>query len=267
MASETKDLFGCPFCGFRVSSVDVSCPRCGNRFNDETLFECPFCGDMVRPGASECPSCHVNFSDFMTKSRPDINEDSIDSLLMDIISLESYQIRTEETKKLSCPNCSWMLDGTEEKCPKCGSDFRADSTYQCPICGSFVDANASKCSECGSDFEVLGVEAEQKGVRHEQMSTALSDLLGTVSHSDQAPEVGEPEPVPPPPPKVVAKPKKTFTKPAPVMSKPPPPEPVEETPPVYEAPAAPEPEPVQEAPAPAPAPKKARTRKLKAKPA
>jgi DNA-directed RNA polymerase subunit RPC12/RpoP len=280
MASETKDLFGCPFCGFRVSSTDITCPRCGNKFSDGTLFECPFCGDMIHPGESECTSCHVNFSEFMAKSKPKINEDNIDSLLMDIISLESYQIQTEEKKKLSCPNCSWMLDGTEEKCPKCGSDFQVDSTYQCPICGSFVNANASKCSECGSDFEALGVEAEEeKAAKHEQMSSALTDLLDSAGQSNQVPEVVQPEPVPPPPPLIIAKPPKTIAKPSPVKSKPPPPEPVEapppepveeppqveEPPPVKQEPVPEEPEPVKETPAPAPAPKKPRTRKLKAK--
>ncbi len=267
MASETKDLFGCPFCGFRVSSKDVSCPRCGNKFSEGTLFECPFCGDTVPPGAVECPSCHVNFSEFMAKSKPKINEDSIDSLLMDIISLESYKIQTEEKKKLSCPNCSWMLDGTEEKCPKCGSDFHVDSTYQCPICGSFVNATASKCSECGSDFEVLGVGADEaKSARHDQMSTALTDLLDTVDQSSKAQVAEQPVPAPPPPPQTYTKPI-VIAKPAPVKAKPPPPEPVVEPPPAKEEPPVETPEPVQEAPAPAPAPapKKPKTRKLKAK--
>src|SRR5512137_1901327 len=196
MASDSRDLFGCPFCGFRVNATEIACPRCGNKFGDGTMFECPFCGDMVPPGTAECTSCHVNFSEFVATSKPKINEQSIDALLTDIIRLESYTIKHEEKKKVSCPKCSWMLDGTEDKCPKCGEDFSQDSAFQCPICGSFVNADAAKCPECGSAFEAEGETEEQEAAKHEGMSSALSDLLTSASKYTPPPEIKLPEPEP-----------------------------------------------------------------------
>jgi rubrerythrin len=197
MVSEAKELFGCPFCGFRVSAAEDSCPRCGNKFTQETVFECPFCGESVAPGSKECPSCHVNFAEFMSNTQSKASDDTIDSLLMDIIKLESHQIKHEETKTLSCPNCSWMLDGTEDRCPKCGHEFTEDSAFQCPICGSIVDANATKCSECGTLFEPVEAEEAKEGVteQHEAISSALSELLSTAGHAEPVQEAREPEPV------------------------------------------------------------------------
>jgi RNA polymerase subunit RPABC4/transcription elongation factor Spt4 len=250
MASEVKELFGCPFCGFRVSTMEESCPRCGNKFTQETMFECPFCGDMVAPGSKECPSCHVDFAEFMSKTRRKASNDSIDSLLMDIIKLESLRVKREDTKTFSCPNCSWMLDGTEEKCPKCGHEFAEDSALQCPICGSIVDAGATVCPECGTQFEQVEVEVEKEDTtdQHEAISSALSDLLSSAGHTEPLVEVREPEPVqerPPP-----------QTQEAPENLAPPEPERAPDQ----------EPEPIIQKEVSESGPKKVRQRKLKTKP-
>ncbi len=259
MATDSMDLFGCPYCGFRVRPTDDACPRCGNTFHTDTKFECPFCGDMVPPGTQECPSCHINFTEFVTHSEKKTTPDSIDSLLMDIINLESSQVK-EEDKKLSCPKCSWMLDGSEDRCPKCGADFTENATFQCPICGAFVDSNAANCPECGTHFagDVGAADEQQTAERHEAFSSALTDILSSAGHEGPLPEVEKPAPAPPP-----------IEEPEPVRA-PPAPEPVAAEPAetVKEPPA----EAIEEEPTPAPqkaapaGPKKAKQRKLKAKP-
>lgn len=263
MASETNDLFGCPFCGFRVRTTDDTCPRCGNKFSDGTLFECPFCGDMVAPGIAECPSCHVNFSDFISKSTHKVSEDSIDSLLMEIISLESSQIKREDKKNISCPKCSWMLDGSEDKCPKCGANLSEDASLQCPICGSFVNSASTKCSECGTLFAGDKAAAEeQRTAQQDAISSALTDILSSAGHTGPLPEIEKPKPLPVEEPPFVQAPLE------PEPAKVPEDEPV--------APALPEPEalpaesaeeaePAPKKPAPATGPKKSKQRKLKAK--
>jgi len=259
MAIDSMELFGCPYCGFRVRPTDDVCPRCGNNFHEGMKFECPFCGDMVSPGAEECPSCHVNFTEFVSQSAKKVNTDSIDSLLIDIINLESSQVKKED-KKFSCPKCSWMLEGNEERCPKCGADFTEDAAFQCPICGSFVDPRSANCPECGTTFAGGEAGEEQRAAEdHEAISSALTDILSSAGHDEPLPEVEESTAAPPP-----------AEEPPPVRA-PPAPEPVEAIPEeaVTEAPAEPveEPQPEPQIAAPAPAPKKTKQRKLKAKPA
>lgn len=178
MESETAKMFGCPVCGFRVSPRDSACPRCGNEFNIATKFECPFCGELVEPGMKTCPSCHVNYSDFKEKTEARGGDDSIDEILMEIIKMESQAVKSEE-KRLSCPICSWMLDGTESKCPKCGKSFVEDVTFQCPVCGSLVNANAVRCSECGSTFEEE--EAGEVAAAHAHTDSALDEIMSAAS--------------------------------------------------------------------------------------
>lgn len=257
MASEAKDLFGCPYCGFRVSPTDDACPRCGNGFGASTKFECPFCGDMVAPGIPECPSCHVNFKDFIERSQRKVNYDSVDSLLMDIIKLESSSVKKEE-KKFSCPKCSWMLDGSEDKCPKCGTDLTADAALQCPICGTFVSNDTATCPECGASFaEDLGIKGvEQRVDDHEAVSSALTDILASAGHIGPLPEIESPKEEPEP------------EAPEPVVPEPVP-EPVKIVEEVPEPEIAAEPDlpPAQEPKMPStpPGPKKTKQRKLKAK--
>lgn len=170
MTVEGVRIFGCPTCGFRVSEGDNACPRCGHEFSVSTKFECPFCGDLVDQGSKECPSCRVNYDEFRQRSEERGGDDAIDSLLIEIIELEAQSARTE-TKKFSCPGCSWMIDRGTERCPRCGRDFASEEeAFQCPICGSPVSAEAISCPECGSSFdlaeEVAGKEREpeQRGV-------------------------------------------------------------------------------------------------------
>lgn len=146
-----KKLFGCPVCGFRVSGTEDACPRCGTRYNKNTRFECPFCGEHVPAKATECPSCHVEYVEFYEKMDGRASDESIDDLLTEIISIEAEQVK-QEGKRLSCPRCSWLLDGTEERCPKCGVGFLEDVSYQCPVCASMVPQDATQCQECGAKF-------------------------------------------------------------------------------------------------------------------
>jgi DNA-directed RNA polymerase subunit RPC12/RpoP len=181
MASGTAKMFGCPFCGFRISPSDEVCSRCGNSFVDSTEFECPFCGELVERGAKSCPVCHVNYIEFRERAEARGGDDSIDSLLTEIIRLESASVKKED-KRLSCPECSWLLDGSEEKCPKCGHSFAEDVSYQCPVCGSEIRANADKCPDCGAMFAPESVTEEERASEHEEASSALDEIM---THADK----------------------------------------------------------------------------------
>jgi predicted RNA-binding Zn-ribbon protein involved in translation (DUF1610 family) len=187
-------MFGCPACGFRVSSSEDACPRCGNAFNVETRFECPFCGELVERGAKTCQACHVNYAEFKEKTEARGGDDSIDALLVEIIKLESTAVKQDD-KKFSCPKCAWMLDGSEEKCPKCGEDFK-DVSFQCPICGSSVSSDSYSCPECGVSFSE---DTESKSAQHESAETSLDEIATAASRTHslseelEAPEAREAE--------------------------------------------------------------------------
>jgi len=181
MASGTAKMFGCPFCGFRISPSDEVCSRCGNSFVDSTKFECPFCGELVERGAKSCLVCHVNYTEFRERAEARGGDDSIDSLLTEIIRLESASVK-KENKRLSCPECSWLLDGSEEKCPKCGHSFAEDVSYQCPVCGSEIRDDADKCPDCGAMFAPESVTEEERASEHEEASSALDEIL---THADK----------------------------------------------------------------------------------
>jgi len=171
--ARTKDkMFGCPACGYRVSSGEEVCPRCGNAFNKETKFECPFCGELVERGAKSCEACHVNYGEFKEKTEARGGDDSIDSLLLEIIKLESTSVKRDD-KRFSCPKCAWMLDGGEEKCPKCGESFSGDTSFQCPICGALVNPDAIKCPECGTGFSE---DEEARASQHEGAEYSLDEI-------------------------------------------------------------------------------------------
>lgn len=179
MAKDKYNMFGCPACGYRVSSGEEACPRCGNSFNTATRFECPFCGELVDRGVKSCPACHVNYAEFKEKTEARGGDDSIDSLLLDIIKLESVSIKHDD-KKFGCPKCSWLLDGSEEKCPKCGEIFSSDVSFQCPICGSSVTPNSLRCPECGI---VFGEEEEARASQHEGAESSLDEIAAAAAET------------------------------------------------------------------------------------
>lgn len=149
-------ILGCPICGYRVDPKDHNCPRCGSEFYEGTKFECPFCGGLVSSNSKFCPNCRVDYGDFGERTTAKVSEDSIDALLTEIIGLESSQVKAE-AKRYSCPNCSWMLEGSERICPRCKHDLVVDLSFQCPVCGTIVGSSAKVCPECGANFE----EAEE----------------------------------------------------------------------------------------------------------
>jgi rubrerythrin len=283
-------LFGCPICGFRVSGAEEACPRCGTKYGPETKFECPFCGDHVPKGAKSCPSCHVVFKEFHRETKKTVSEESIDQLLMEIIELEAHQVKQEE-KRYSCPRCSWMLAGNEDRCPKCGAGFVDEVSYQCPICAATVPEDSDRCSECGTSF------AEEEGPppvaaeapAEETQPFAPEEGLGVprpmvVEAVEEKPRPEpEPEPVREEPPAVEEVRPEPAPEPVPEPQPEPAPDPMPE--PVVEPVVVPEPEPgpepaqteerpaeepaaepQQEAETPRqPAQRKLKTRKLKAK--
>ena len=151
MTEEERKLFGCPTCGFRISANVDSCSRCGAKFGKDAKVECPFCGETVDRGCTVCPACRIPFGDFVAKVEERVTDESIDSLLTEIIEIEAKKVK-EEAKKLSCPKCSWMVDESEEKCPRCGNVFAENVTYMCPVCAALVHFEAERCGECGANF-------------------------------------------------------------------------------------------------------------------
>ena len=302
MSATSVRIFGCPTCGFRVDTNEQSCPRCGNEFRDDTRFECPFCGDLVHSGLDKCPSCHVSYSEFKARAAPKAADDSIDSLLMEIIKLEATSVKDEE-KRFSCPKCDLLLEGTETHCPRCGKSLDVEIALQCPVCGALVGARDHRCGECGTVFDA---DAESAS-RTEDAESKLEEIMSFTGPSE--PEQPEMRTLPSPAPvqarernsvidfasSMLGKPK-DVVRTEPEKSRPPPPPP---EPPAVEQP---EPEPTAEPPqtappiepektpqelfeeieaeladtgegAPAPTPKKSssgtgkkKTRKLKAKP-
>ena len=257
MATEFQRMFGCPVCGFRIDESEPACPRCNNKFDSGTKFECPFCGELVDPRTKECPVCHVDYEEFKAKTKGRGKDADIDELLNEIIKLESMEAK-QEPKRFSCPDCSWLLDGSEGKCPKCGKDLTEEFSFQCPICGASVSAVSQSCAECGAMFE--GEETTAPPPAAQPQIDELEDFAATVRSS---PPPKEPEKVPESPASI----EPTTTSP--------PEEPGTIEPPVVEAPAPearePErpPEVASEQPAEAPSVKptapKSKKRKLKAK--
>jgi rubrerythrin len=180
MATDLHRMFGCPVCGFRITESEPTCPRCNNQFDSETKFECPFCGELVDPRVKECPVCHVDYAEFKAKTRSRGRDADIDDLLNEIIKLESMQLK-QEPKKFSCPDCSWLLDGSESKCPKCGKDLSDEFAMQCPICGAPVSQVASSCAECGAKFD--DEEAATPPTTAQPLINELEDFAATVKTS------------------------------------------------------------------------------------
>lgn len=149
--TDSSRVFGCPVCGFRVNRTDGSCPRCSTPIGGSAELECPFCGGLVDPRSRTCPHCHVDYADFKAKAKARAADSNIDGILNEIIELESYQMRQTDTR-FACPNCSWLLNGTEDKCPKCGNSLSGEYALQCPICGAPAAADSISCPECGSKF-------------------------------------------------------------------------------------------------------------------
>ena len=194
MAPERKKLFGCPSCGFRVTGLEETCPRCNAKFGQEALFECPFCGDTVNPRGRECPVCHISYEEFVSKAEERVADDCVDRLLTEIIEIESKRVK-EEAKKLSCPKCSWMVDRTEDICPRCGAVFSESVTYQCPVCASLVSADASECNECHAVF--IEDESAQEGAAAETAVEAEPEpTLAPVPTSEVPAAQTTPEPEP-----------------------------------------------------------------------
>ncbi len=219
-------ILGCPICGYRVDPKDHICPRCGSEFYEGTKFECPLCGGLVSAREKICPSCYVDYSDFRNKTIARGSDDSIDALLTEIIGLESDQVKKED-RRYSCPNCSWMLDGSESYCPRCNHDLVADLSFQCPVCGTIVGSNSKACPGCGASFD----EAEAEEKPQQEPSTVAPKSVP----EPEAVKAPEPPPPPPEPPKevkpiVIVKPPKIVAKPQERAAPEPAPEPVAPSP-------------------------------------
>jgi len=143
----------------RVSGLENSCPRCGKKFDQDVKFECPFCGELILVGAKKCPVCLVDLSGISEQAKPASAKETMDALLDDLIEIESEQVKKED-KRFCCPNCAWLLDGTETRCPKCGQVLTGKLGLQCPICGTPVEKGLKQCPKCSIALEKVVEEAK-----------------------------------------------------------------------------------------------------------
>src|SRR5512139_2514395 len=137
MTPPVDRMVTCPACGMTVSGLESSCPRCGREFEKKTVFECPFCSSKIPENSAKCPICQIELSGVSDKAKASTVDNSLDLLLDDLIEIESAQVKKED-KRFCCPKCTWLLDGSESKCPNCGQVLAGESGLQCPICGTLV---------------------------------------------------------------------------------------------------------------------------------
>jgi hypothetical protein len=115
-------------------------------------FECPYCGELVVEGSTTCPSCRLSFSESLKSKEPAASEKTIDQLLDEIMSLKPREAKKEE-RRATCPGCSWPLDGSESRCPKCGREFTPAKGRPCPICATLVPMGTYECPRCGAHLD------------------------------------------------------------------------------------------------------------------
>ncbi len=147
--SPSDKTFGCPACGMMVTGKERACPRCGRSFGDDLKFECPYCGEFIPRAAVKCPFCDLDVSKYSAEHPSPRVEKKLDDLLENLIEEEAVRVKGE-AKTFSCPDCAWLLDGTEAKCPKCGLEFSDKVKIACPICGTSVGKDLVACPLCGA---------------------------------------------------------------------------------------------------------------------
>lgn len=200
MGTVNRTVFGCPSCGARVSGQELACPRCGVVFTGETKFECPFCGEMVARDSNVCPSCGIDLR--LPEEKP--VEATLDELFDQIIDSEKQKAHVGG-KRFGCPNCSFLLAGTEDKCPNCGHEFVKVNQVECPICGALIPSTSKKCPECDralvslddlADFIRDDAEEPAAGAKAEEVYFPELEPERVVGKEGAEPEEEE---LPPPP--------------------------------------------------------------------
>ena len=137
----------------RIDGTESECPRCHKKFEVGFKFECPFCGGLIPKGSERCPTCLIDLGSFGGQDRETV-EKKTDSILDELIQLESSLIKQEE-KRFCCPECSWLLSGTESKCPKCGRPLVNGDGPVCPICMAPISKDATECARCGATLKIV----------------------------------------------------------------------------------------------------------------
>jgi len=192
MTPEIKTIFGCPFCGFRVSGTERACPRCGREFSEGIAFECPFCGSSVKPTDDSCPACEVQFHTMAAQ----VSERLLDKAVTQIVD-ELDTLAEIEKMGPRCPVCSEPLRAPGAACARCEErriarleakgrpleeyldaeifgdeglpperepqrktprpeQIAADGDEEvalCPVCDNAVTLSDLKCPHCGAEFE------------------------------------------------------------------------------------------------------------------
>lgn len=198
MTPEIKKMFGCPYCGFRVSGVESACPRCGHEFSQETTFECPFCGSPVNPAEESCPACEVQFH----KMAAQVSDRLLDKAVAQIVD-ELDSLADLEKIGPHCPVCSGPLKAPGALCERCegrrlaelekkgktveeyldAEIFGEEESALCPICKSAVSLHDLKCPSCGVEFEeeIPEQQPTQDTVTEEEEELAKCPQCGALS--------------------------------------------------------------------------------------
>lgn len=177
-------VLGCPACGMRITGTESECPRCHHKFEEDFKFECPFCGSLIPKGSERCPTCLIDLRGFGGQDQESVEKKTND-ILEDLIQLESTLMKQEE-KSFCCPTCSWLLNGTESKCPKCGRLLSEDEDLTCPICLSPMPRDASECPKCGAILRTRTAPQPESAVPTTSAPTpAVAALQPEVTSADK----------------------------------------------------------------------------------
>ena len=169
MTPEIATIFGCPFCGFRVSGTERACPRCGREFSEGIEFECPFCSSPVKPTDGTCPACEVQFHRIAAQAGEQLLDKAVTKIAEELDELTEL-----DGKPTRCPRCSGLLETPGTPCKKCerrraeeadaegqsATDYvdaelfgdLEEEAYECPACGAEVRLSDPKCRQCGAEF-------------------------------------------------------------------------------------------------------------------
>ncbi|MCJ2532998.1 MAG: hypothetical protein LN411_03630 [Candidatus Thermoplasmatota archaeon] len=135
MTPEIATIFGCPFCGFRVSGIEKACPRCGREFSEGIEFECPFCGSPVKPTDGSCPACEVQFHRIAAQAGEQLLDKAVTKIAEELDELTEL-----DGKPTKCPSCSELLETPGAPCKKCEERRIEEADAEEQSATDYVDA-------------------------------------------------------------------------------------------------------------------------------
>ncbi|MBN1677750.1 MAG: zinc ribbon domain-containing protein [Candidatus Thermoplasmatota archaeon] len=202
MTSKTKRTKECPSCGWTLAHGDKTCPQCGKELTNNrgksgkkkskptksSRLECPNCGASILRSSKICPLCGADIPAASKKAKVQPADEGISKHEPEFAEYEALDA-TEEGKRPLCPICQMILEGTESKCPACGTPLgdergtpeqtaRVDSVpveeppeevgveehrefRPCHVCNSIIPKSFERCPICNTIFIETVPKAEE----------------------------------------------------------------------------------------------------------